>query len=753
MDFYGSTPLAYCVAFSLERALIKMLHASRREDMVGLIDLNDPKHACPLTGFLPLHVAVANSLTSMFNFLVDLPGLPIEFDNMRASTFALSMYGQMPQYAVHTPLQLGVRLGDKRIVQYILRTQSTCEWVWGPVSSWWFDLRGIDSVGDTGNDVMELVAKLDATTETQEMLLDSFIDGIFHTLFQQKFHRFGRTVFVVMRILDVGYLACLYVTGMILKSNPDILLRPDDDAVAAWAVTRAVASWLPYASLVCIVPMVEEDVRSAAGWWMTVRGARVRGSAEGRELLSNLSSDALQKWSDARLLMRWMGSHQMQHRLFGWLCTAAVMLAVIRFRGLSRLKANPPFWDQSSTPNSADQLSSCLVPLAIGTAMHTTAFFRAALAPFEKLGIFYNTVFKMLSSDVTYWMILFIIFLLNYGFVMYVTYPANFEDPSLTTAEPFEHFVSFNTALWALFELAFLGEPVTANVAAWRGFDTSSAKAQWASVSFVFFLIAYIIYIIMSLVLLLNLLIAMMGTTYEETLGNSTLEWRVGYAQRLLRLELQMSVLHRMGLVRLNCGTRHTDALTGTTRWVHSYKVYESNAEGGGARGRDRSSMFDEDVEREATIHEADDDGPGAGDADNATTGRLNVTAARGALIKVPTAALVKHKAISAFANRDRVSIRTVGLAVRAINHQPKDAVDSASLAPLEAPQRTTTAGGSGSSGSSGGGDGGGGGGGSGSNSGSGAGPGIGTVGGGESSDLPVDDIVEQLLEEVREGE
>ena len=41
-------------------------------------DLNDPAHACPLTGFLPLHVAVANSLTGMFNFLTDLPGLPLE---------------------------------------------------------------------------------------------------------------------------------------------------------------------------------------------------------------------------------------------------------------------------------------------------------------------------------------------------------------------------------------------------------------------------------------------------------------------------------------------------------------------------------------------------------------------------------------------------------------------------------------------------------------------------------------------------
>lgn len=91
MDFYGASPLGYLVAFSLEKALVTLLAVSSSSPaMAGLVDLNDPTHACPLTGFLPLHVAVANSLTSMFNFLIDLPGLPIEFDSMRAKTNALS---------------------------------------------------------------------------------------------------------------------------------------------------------------------------------------------------------------------------------------------------------------------------------------------------------------------------------------------------------------------------------------------------------------------------------------------------------------------------------------------------------------------------------------------------------------------------------------------------------------------------------------------------------------------------------------
>ena len=59
----------------------------------------------------------------------------------------------------------------------------------------------------------------------------------------------------------------------------------------------------------------------------------------------------------------------------------------------------------------------------VGTVLHTATFFRAMLAPFEKLGIFYNSVFKMLYSDVSIWLVLFSIILLNYGFAMFICYP------------------------------------------------------------------------------------------------------------------------------------------------------------------------------------------------------------------------------------------------------------------------------------------------------------------------------------------
>ena len=613
MDFYGSNPFSYFVSFSLQRALTTLLLASQREPgMAGLVDLNDPKNACPLTGFLPLHVAVANSLTGMFNFLIDLPGLPITFDKVCASPFALSQQGHRHQWAALTPLGLGVKLGDKRIVQYILRKQSTCEWVWGPVSSWYIDMRGIDSIGTQWREprsILELLGKLDALPETQEMLLDSFVDGIFHKLLTQKFQRYGRAIFIIMRVLDLAYLLCLCATTMLIKNDPQAMLyfADDDDAGGADGDvgTRLVAHYLPYATLVCIVPMLEEDVRSAVGWWLTERVAAKQADESFRA----------RSWSDILLLLRWCSSNQMLMRVIGWLCAILVVLQLHSFRAASKREPNEPWWDAATHDQPAEQLTSLLVPLAIGLLLHTSAFFQALLSPLERLGVLYTVCFKMLGKDVSNWLVLFAIFILNYGVVMYVCYPPNFSDSMLATADPVPNFEKFWPAFWSLIEAGLISERIALDISAWNGFDTSSAKAVWKNLAFLAFLLSVIMYYIMALVLLLNLLIAMMGETYAKTMRNATLEWRVAYARQVLRLELQIYTLQRWGWLKLNCGERQIDSQSGTMKWVFKYQIIESNAEGGGKRGKNRTSMFDSSIEVDAELHENDDDGPGGGDA------------------------------------------------------------------------------------------------------------------------------------------
>ena len=69
-----------------------------------------------------------------------------------------------------TALQLAVKLGNKRLFQHALRKSCDVVWQWGPVTSYILDLTPIDSLNPGGNNVMELIGRLDALESTIEMV-------------------------------------------------------------------------------------------------------------------------------------------------------------------------------------------------------------------------------------------------------------------------------------------------------------------------------------------------------------------------------------------------------------------------------------------------------------------------------------------------------------------------------------------------------------------------------------------------------
>ena len=93
--------LSYAIAFSMKAPFARMLEQmiDNEDKMAGLFSLNDSeRHACKLSGFLPLHVCIANGLTHMYDFLLDFKGLPLEtqikLHPFRADPNALSARGE-----------------------------------------------------------------------------------------------------------------------------------------------------------------------------------------------------------------------------------------------------------------------------------------------------------------------------------------------------------------------------------------------------------------------------------------------------------------------------------------------------------------------------------------------------------------------------------------------------------------------------------------------------------------------------------
>ena len=148
MNFYGGTILNYCVAFGLHRAVAAMMLLARTEGKMttpfSLVDPNDVEHvACTYTGFAPLHVAVANGLTRMYDFLCELPGLD-EVKHLRTNRHIMTRAVEWGPVGQLTPLQLATFLGDERTFQHIMKRRSTVVWAWGPVTQYQVALHGID---------------------------------------------------------------------------------------------------------------------------------------------------------------------------------------------------------------------------------------------------------------------------------------------------------------------------------------------------------------------------------------------------------------------------------------------------------------------------------------------------------------------------------------------------------------------------------------------------------------------------------
>jgi len=107
--------------------------------------------------------------------------------------------------------------------------------------------------------------------------------------------------------------------------------------------------------------------------------------------------------------------------------------------------------------------------------------------------------------------------------------------------------------------------------------------------------------VLMSIILLLNLLIAMLSTTFHAVYQSSTLEWRYLFAKYVLRLELFADALGFWETLQVGTRREIVDVVTHEkcVKYVYEFTEVDANAEGHGAS----HSLFSE---REEVVDEAD---------------------------------------------------------------------------------------------------------------------------------------------------
>ena len=613
---YGGTPLAYACAFCLRRAVALYLSLSTRSTKLdsSTVSVNDPRRACTLTGFLPLHAVVANGHRAMYDFLVELPELP-SLHECRASESALAQAGTFAQM---TPLQLAARLGDHTMAKHIFMRRAEVVWKWGPITQYKIVLDGVDSTGGGGNDIMEIIGRLDASKQTREMLLDSFLNGFIHGLFVTKWRRFGRVYHCILRFFELTFILSIAILAIWLKESPDTCLQQ---------------KWLPWVVLATAIPMLEEDARSVVLFWSKIRTTILHADANEEENTNVRSSLAvssrpsavglLEKKKtplrplkvDLHRTLRWAQSHLILSKLVGAMLAAAGAIALIL--GFRPLGASAPLGDYnatemvvsefglveaSSSTAADDRYFPIWAILAISLLIELQAFFAYALVPMRRLGVFMHTSVKMIMHDITMYVALFMVFFATYGLSMYVCYPRAGDHMQ-------KYAPNFNSQMGAfheLIELALTGEPIKisqldgmpVNREGWvdliskaslglNGEEISDPMSTAEMIELGLFIVLYFTYVLLMLILLLNLLIASMNNTFLSMQEASVLEWRVLYARNLLRLEMLAEPFAKCHLCTTNGGQFEGG------RWYYFTKSYanivdeadDENDEMGGGKG------------------------------------------------------------------------------------------------------------------------------------------------------------------------
>ena len=405
MQLYGSTPIGYMVAFSMPRPIALLaFHCKSCSKMHGLLQLDNPRHACRITGFLPLHIAVVNGLTGMYDFILNFANIR-ELEEFRSRPNLISTrVGQFREYAGLTPLQLAAKVGDHRLFQYIMRRTAKVLWVWGPVTQYELSLDQIDSTGETGNDVMELIGMGDAQKKTQEMLLDNFMQGFLHKLFEMKWRRYGRHLYTCYRFFDLIHMGCLSSLILTLKNTRRYDYPPEAQT---------------YLALLSTLPVIIEDARAAYLYYRNIRDrmfdppgmSLIKEATDDREkdergsssslgaLADKLSTEALHHFEDAAeeirdfktlvfKLYRWCVMHQYQTKIFGFI--GCWIFCIMLLAGIP-----DGWWDYLWLLSGISLF--CFVQYLLGQLF----------APFPDLGVLWLTTLEMATNDVVQFLILF----------------------------------------------------------------------------------------------------------------------------------------------------------------------------------------------------------------------------------------------------------------------------------------------------------------------------------------------------------
>ena len=558
MMYFGGTPIAYLAVFGMKNLLeelvgdpikvdearekageLKWLERSKSDFTLDGMPMPQPMRGplspqeryylvnelrCKFTEYLPIHAVVASDNHVMYDFMVDICGA-----NARLEVHELSA------------LKLAVVLGKQAMVKHILKRRLKIHWTWGPVTQYMIPLDEIDTAGSRvipfperclGNlQLLELVVAPNAKKVTSKMILDSFMNGFFFKLIEEKWDNNAKYWWY----FNIG-IHLFFTLQLTYLAAPSILDPRLADDVSGRADVRAsyhgFQLWLAVGLSLFIL---EEELRETVLWI----GVRLQHFS--------LKQMCIAPHGQGKSLRDLPGTMMLRRAYFRIPMALLTLLAAFFEMYISTLRAEIEAGDGDkgdlmSLTRSLEEWPSICLAFAAGLAWWLLML--DAFQWSEELGVFSAMVLKMLSGDIlSKFLPLYVPILLGFTTSMHAIYPQK------TSHERW-------SSWWQTFEslvlFSLVGEPPDIALGVegtgdihpvdmfWDRhfrpeFTEGLSKFNWSAGGFV---ILYILFLFVVLLLLINLLIAMMSSTYENEKDSARLQWRILFARLVLRYEL-----------------------------------------------------------------------------------------------------------------------------------------------------------------------------------------------------------------------
>ncbi|XP_050673208.1 transient receptor potential cation channel subfamily V member 5 isoform X2 [Leptidea sinapis] len=407
-----------------------------------------------------------------------------------------------------TPLTLAAKLARTELFFHILNIEREIYWQIGATTCAAYPLGQVDTIDtETGLISKDSALNLVVFGEKDEHL--ELLEGMLIDLLKTKWNTFVKFRFYRQFIL----FSCYFLVSLVCFT---LRPGPPDRAVNATVVNTTVVSVINDTALVDVATDAPKE-SDMEGWWEDL--------TEDCRLMNFDTTQAKVRISSELLL--W----------FGALIYIGAALREAKFLGLKMFIEN-----LSTVPSRVMFLFSCLLMVALPTLrlwcaeeeedhlaviiMLTTApYFLFFCRGFKTVGPFVVMIYRMVMGDLLRFVCIYLVFVMGFSQAYYIIF-LSFDNPN--TPEGVDDSISNPMPSPMESIMAMFLMSLTSFSDYFSAFDRTDHETEAK--------LLFVIYMIIVAILLVNMLIAMMGNTYQK-IAETRNEWQRQWARIVLVVE------------------------------------------------------------------------------------------------------------------------------------------------------------------------------------------------------------------------